>query len=75
MKVPTQPSAPTRDPICGDPPHSKTTIAYKLCRADRAGVPVGKLAELFHDAPELLKCARGMAIELMRQNRANLFRR
>ncbi|CAM4081599.1 hypothetical protein BUE64_11180 [Corynebacterium diphtheriae subsp. lausannense] len=36
---------------------------------------VGCLSEWFEQAAELLGAARSMAIELMRQNKSNLFRR
>ncbi|MFV8396132.1 GIY-YIG nuclease family protein [Corynebacterium hindlerae] len=50
-------------------------IEYDLCRTDRLYFEVGRLSELFQGNAEVLGAARSMAIELMRQNKSNLFRR
>lgn len=48
---------------------------HKLCRVDSLWMPVGQLSAFFGKSPELKEVARAMAIELMRQNKSNLFRR
>ncbi|AKK03735.1 GIY-YIG nuclease family protein [Corynebacterium epidermidicanis] len=50
-------------------------VEYELTRADALYIPVGRLQETLDQIPELVEAARAFAIELMRQNQSNLFRR
>lgn len=51
------------------------TNSYDLCSTSALCLPVGTLGTAMELIPDLKSAARGMAVELMRQNTANLFTR